>query len=255
MKSPGARWQRSAGYAASIADSRLFYPQTCQPPAPREIIAAMRLSILSCMATGLILSLASAVGSELPKASPANTYPAREIHTDEKVGVAVDPCDTESKTSFMQLNYLKYGVLPMRLVITNDGGEPISLVKLKVQLVLADHAKVEPSNQEDLMRVISNTQRLGNEQDKTLPIPIPLKKKKQKEVKQLEADWSSLPFTAVAVEPHNTQAGYLFFNLGGARFKLAGAKIYVSGLKDSNGKELFYFEIPLDNYLNPSGAF
>ena len=214
----------------------------------------MRLLIICFMVVMAVLCPRTTVGAEIPKVNPASSYPAREIHTDENTGVAVDPCDTESKTSFMQLDYLKYGVMPVRLVITNDGAQPISLLQLKVQLVMADHSKVEPSTQDDLMRLISKTRRLGDEQDKKLPIPVPMKKGKQKEVKQLEADWGLLPFTAVAVEPHNTQAGYLFFDLGGARFKLAGAKIYVTGVKNSDGKELFYFEIPLDNYLNPAGS-
>jgi len=212
---------------------------------------AMR-PFISCSLAVMAFLCLEVSGAEAPKANPASSYPAHEVHTDEKVAIGVDPCDTESKTSFMQLDYLKYGVMPIRLVITNDDGQPVSLLQLKVQLIMTDHEKVEPSNQDDLMRIITRTRRLGDEQDKTLPIPIPLKKGKQKEVKQLQADWDSLPFRAVAVEAHSTKAGYLFFDLGGARFKLAGAKIYVSGLKNGDGKELFYFEIPLDNYLNPA---
>ena len=56
-------------------------------------------------------------------------------------------------------------------------------------------------------------------------------------------------FRAKAVEPHGTQAGFLFFDVEGIRNPLAGAKLYITGLRDGNGQELLYFEIPMEKYL------
>ena len=57
-------------------------------------------------------------------------------------------------------------------------------------------------------------------------------------------------FTAAAVEPHSTQSGFLFFDVRGVGQPVDGAHIYLTGVRDNNGTELMYFEIP----LTPSNA-
>ena len=61
----------------------------------------------------------------------------------------------------------------------------------------------------------------------------------------------SAQFAARAVEPHTTQSGFLFFDVGGISQPLADANLDVTGVADANGKELLYFEIPMQNYLSP----
>jgi hypothetical protein len=60
----------------------------------------------------------------------------------------------------------------------------------------------------------------------------------------------SSQFAAKAVEPHGTQSGFLFFDVGGISSPLAGANIDIIGVADAKGEELMYFEIPVDQYLN-----
>ena len=60
----------------------------------------------------------------------------------------------------------------------------------------------------------------------------------------------SAQFGARAVEPHTTQSGFLFFDVSGISTPLAGAHFYLTGVRDSNGDELMYFEITLENYLS-----
>jgi hypothetical protein len=60
----------------------------------------------------------------------------------------------------------------------------------------------------------------------------------------------SSQFAAKAVEPHGTQSGFLFFDVGGISSPLAGANIDITGVADAKGNELMYFEIPVDKYLD-----
>ncbi len=60
----------------------------------------------------------------------------------------------------------------------------------------------------------------------------------------------SSQFAARAVEPHTTQSGFLFFDVGGISSPLPGAKIDITGVADAKGNELLYFEILVDKYLN-----
>jgi hypothetical protein len=68
----------------------------------------------------------------------------------------------------------------------------------------------------------------------------------QKEMDEIE----SSQFAAKAVEPHGTQSGFLFFDVGGISSPLAGANIDITGIADAKGNELMYFEIPVDKYLD-----
>ena len=60
----------------------------------------------------------------------------------------------------------------------------------------------------------------------------------------------SSQFAARAVEPHSTQSGFLFFDVGGISSPLPGATIDITGVADAKGNELMYFEISMDKYLN-----
>jgi hypothetical protein len=52
------------------------------------------------------------------------------------------------------------------------------------------------------------------------------------------------------VEPHTTHDGFLFYDIQGlGSSPLRGAKLLLREIKDADGKELFYFEIPFDKYL------
>ena len=54
---------------------------------------------------------------------------------------------------------------------------------------------------------------------------------------------------ALVVEPHSTRAGFLFYDVSGLTHPLVGAKLLVRTLRDADGNELFYFEIPFSKYL------
>jgi hypothetical protein len=177
-----------------------------------------------------------------PAAQPAKTYPAHDDHTDEKVAIAADPYDTVDKAKIFSVNFQEHGLLPVFFVVTNDGGQPISIANMQVTLTTANRSKLTPITTEDIYRRLSNPRTNTNA---PLPFPIPQKKVKggvsQKERDEIE----SSQFAAKAVEPHTTQSGFLFFDVEDITAPLAGARIFVSGVNDAKGTELMYFEIPM----------
>jgi hypothetical protein len=201
------------------------------------------LLVLAAVA-GLTITLAAKTFVK-PAPQPARTYPAHDEHPEEKVAAAADPYDTPDKANIFSVNFREHGFLPVFFVITNDGDQPVSMVNIDIKLVTANRSKLTPTSPQDIYR------RLANPQARTTsPIPLPRKKVKgtisQKEMEEIE----SAQFAAKAVEPHNTQSGFLFFDVGGISEPLAGAHIYVTGVADSKGTELMYFEIPLEKYLS-----
>ena len=182
----------------------------------------------------------------MPKAQPAKSYPAHDAHSTEGVTVALDPYDMADKADIFSIHYSEEGLLPIFLVITNDGEQPIALAGMKAQLVTVNRTKMSPATVDDIYR------RLSRPSTSTSPSPLPFPRKKVKGAvgKQALEEIQSAQFGARAVEPHTTQVGFLFFDVSGVSTPLAGAHFYLTGVRDSKADELMYFEIPLENYLS-----
>lgn len=187
-----------------------------------------------------------------PRAFPAKTYPARDEHRDEQVTIAADPYDTADKSATVfALKYNEHGLLPVNLIVTNDGGEPITLLGMKAQLVTANRTKITAATSEELYRRMSHLTRRGDEPQRIpLPVPLPRRKSEAGVGKQGENELANAPFKAKAVEPHATQAGFLFFDISDLDHPLAGAHLYITGVKNSSGNELMFFDIPMEKYLS-----
>lgn len=181
-----------------------------------------------------------------PVAKAAISYPAHDFHSDEKVAIAADPYDTAEKAKIFSTDFKENGFLPVFFVITNDGDQPISIAHMEITLITANRSKLTPTTTEDLYR------RLGNPQARTEPNPFPIPRKTVKtglSKKQMDEIETS-QFAARAVEPHGTQSGFLFFDVGGIEKPLAGANMDIDGVRDAKGTELLYFEIAMDKYVN-----
>ncbi len=180
-----------------------------------------------------------------PEAKTAINYPAHDFHRDEKVAIAADPYDAVDKAKIFSTNFAEHGFLPIFFIVTNDGDQPVSIANMNIILITDHHSKLTPVTTDDLYR------RLSNPQASTRPSPIPLPHKAKSGISQKQMDEiESSQFAAKAVEPHSTQSGFLFFDVGGITSPLRGANIDITGVADAKGSELMYFEIPADKYLD-----
>lgn len=195
----------------------------------------------------MVASLARAAkGFAMPKAQPAKTYPAHDQHPLEGVTVAVDPYDLADKANIFSVPYSEIGFLPMFVVITNDGDQPVELSGMKAQLVTTNRAKISPAADEDIARRLTHPSANTNR----YPVPFPTKKVKGGLSKQATEEIQNARFVAKAVEPHSTQVGFLFFDVSEISVPLAGAHFYLTRVRDAKGNELMYFEVPLEKYLS-----
>jgi len=187
-------------------------------------------------------------GFVLPKPADARTYPAHDASEKEKVAIAADPYDLPDKTQgVFRIKYKDEDLLPVLLVITNDGGEPVTLTGMQVELVTRKRVKIQPATEEDIYRRIAR-QPMKGDQPSANPLPFP-RKIKTSVKKEEQQEIQDSRFAAQAVEPHATRGGFLFFDVEGIDNPLAGAHLYVSGLRNSQGQELIFFDIPLEKYL------
>jgi hypothetical protein len=188
-----------------------------------------------------------------PPVRPAQSYAAVEVHAQEHVAIAAEPYDTKEKESIFRVDYLKHGFMPVLLTVSNLGDRPISLNDARILFETASGATVQAAEPEDVLRTMSRAQRQG----KTIPMPGPIPGihlKGKGNYKDIQADFNTFEYKALVVDPHSTQAGFLFYDVSGLSHPLQGAHLYIREIRNADGKQLFYFEIPFDKYLQSKSS-
>jgi len=196
---------------------------------------------------------AAATDHTPPPVQPATSFAAVEVHDEEKLAIAVEPYDTREKAAIFRVDYLSHGVMPVRLIVTNNGNRPISLRDARIIFYTADGEKIQAAEPEDVERLMTRKERQGSKVP--LPAPLPgIKIKPKAGDKEIEQDFDTFEYQALVVEPHSTRAGFLFYDVTGLDHPLEGASLHLRMLRDADGKELFYFEIPFDKYLRSKSS-
>jgi len=188
-----------------------------------------------------------------PPVQPATSFADVEVHESEKVAIAAEPYDTKEKESIFRVDYLSHGVMPVRLIVTNNGDKPISLRDARILFETAAGDQIQAAEPEDVERLMTKSERMGNK----IPLPAPfpsIHTKPKASIKNIEADFDTFEYQALVVEPHTTRAGFLFYNVSQLANPLKGAKLHIYKLRDADGNELFYFEIPFDKYLQSKSS-
>ena len=186
--------------------------------------------------------MSSAADKTPPPAKPATTYADADNHPAEHVSIAAEPF-TGSKAEFFHLNYPAYGIMPVRMIVTNDGDTPISLAQARIDFITAAGDKIPAAQIEDIERMINKPPNPGTKIPLG-PIPITVGGKGKNKNKQIKADCDAYGYSSIAVEPHTTRAGFLFYDVSGVDHPLIGAKLEVREVQTSDGKQMFAFEVP-----------
>lgn len=199
----------------------------------------------------LLLCAAAALAAktfQMPRVYHAKTYPARDEHAQEKVTIAADPYDTGDKQQIFSVDFREHELLPVLLIVTNDGDSAVALTDMKIEMMTARRVKLVPASLQDIVRKIQKPVKRPDS-PRVSPIPLPRRRMKPGVNQDTMDELDQSMFHAKAVEPHTTRGGFIYFNVEGISNPLAGAQLTVSGLNTSDGKELFFFEIPMEKYL------
>ena len=197
------------------------------------------------------VSLVCSAGKEfsMPKTQPAAAYPSHDYHSSEKVTVGLDPYDAPPKSNIFVVNYHELELLPILMVITNDSDQPITLSNIKAELVTADGTKLSVASDDDIYRRLSHPTASGSR----APLPFPTKRVKGGVNSKEWNEISAASFKAKAVEPRGSQSGFVFFDVSDVPNPLRGSRFYLTGVEDSSGNALMYFEVPLKQ-ISQAGA-
>src|ERR1035437_2941631 len=120
-----------------------------------KVLRAIPLLLLWCALP------AWGVSDTLPPVQPATTFAAVETHKDEKGAIAVEPDDTREKAAIFHVDYLCHGVLPIRLIVTNNGNRPIGLTEARILFITAAGDKIQAAEPEDVEGLMTRKEREG----------------------------------------------------------------------------------------------
>ena len=188
-----------------------------------------------------------------PPIQPATEFAAVEVHEKEKVAIAAEPYDTKQKESIFRVDYLGHGVMPIRLIITNNGDRPISLRDARILFQTRSGDRIQAAMPEDIERLMTRKEREGGRIPRPGPIPA-IKLKPKASNKDIEEDFNQFEYGALVVEAHTTRAGFLFYDVSQLADPLHGSKLHLHKIMDADGHELFYFEIPFDKYVQSKSS-
>ncbi len=196
---------------------------------------ANRVFLLSIIAVGLAVDKKEAHFSP----GPAASYPTKQ--TNEKVTIAVKAYDTEelSKTAFGKVHPYMHGVLPILVVIQNDTGKSLKLDRIEVNYIGPDRTKIENIPPLEVKYIGVNTKpRLSGS-----PIPGAGPRGGTKKGPLNAVEIETRAFAAKMLAPGDSASGFFYFQTGHRR----GSKFYLTGITEAiSGKEIFYFDIPMD---------
>jgi hypothetical protein len=171
------------------------------------------------------------------QAKAANDYAHQ---SSEQVTIGAKSYDNEDLTAEAfgkKADLLKYGVLPVLVVIENKRDKALDLRDLEVSLVGADGRHVTAVSPEDIPFL--GTQGRSHSSANKMPLPVPLPKKKNP---LNTPEIVERAFAAKMLPPGDSASGFFYFE---ARPQ-SGDSIYLNGLRDARSqKEILYFEFPL----------
>jgi hypothetical protein len=194
--------------------------------------------------TRFLLSIASMAGLLLAaddkqpfQAGKAADYAHQ---TSEQVLVGAKPFDNADLVADAfgkKADLLKYGVLPVLVVVENKRDKSIDLRDLQVSLVATDGRHVEAISADEVSYLAKNGRRRPKGPGEGIPLPLP-----QKKNPLAAPEITGRAFAAGMLPPGDSVSGFFYFEAQAE----VGDSLYLSGMRDARSrKEILYFEFPL----------
>ncbi len=188
------------------------------------------------------ITLVAMTGSAHDEQTPFRAKAAGEYahQASESVTVGAKTFDTEELTAEAfgkKADLLKYGVLPVLVVIENKRERAIDIQNIQVELVATDGRHGQPVPPEEVIHLGERGKKPPKVGGGPLPIPLPQKKNPLNNLQLVERS-----FSAKVVPANDSVSGFFYFEAKPE----AGDSLYVTGVRDARtSKELLYYEFPL----------
>jgi hypothetical protein len=192
------------------------------------------------LASITVLSLdALAIDKDKTKFAPPelDSVPTKLTVGEVTIGGVTYDRPSLAEAAFGKLDPYEHGILPILVLIRNNTKQAIRLDAMKVEYRDRDHRSVDATPAAEVPFVEPPKRpTFGG------PTTIPgLGRKKKNPLRAVEIETRA--FSAKMLPPGESAHGFFYFRTT----HKSGASLYVTGLREAaTGKDLFYFDIPLD---------
>jgi hypothetical protein len=166
-----------------------------------------------------------------------DTVSTKQTTGDLTIGVVPYDRSSLAEAAFGKVDPYDHGILPVLVMVRNDTKQAVRLDSIKVEYRDRDRRTVEATPPSEVPFVEPPKRpTFGG------PTTIPgLGRKKKNPLRTPEIETRA--FSAKMLPPGESAHGFFYFRTT----HKSGASIYITGLREaSSGKDLFYFDIPLD---------
>lgn len=197
--------------------------------------------VISSIALAALLAASDAAKDKTFQVLKAKDYAHQ---SEDQVTIGAKSFDNEDLTSEAfgkKADLLKYGVLPVLVVVENGRDGTLDLRNLEVNLVSTDGRHVGPTDPGDIPQLgVPNKNPSPTPKINPLPFPLPNKKKNPLNTPEI----MTRAFVGGLVPPGDSTSGFFYFQAKPE----PGDRIYLNGLHESpSGKQIMYFEFPIDS--------
>ncbi len=187
-------------------------------------------------------------GDKPRKPLPAGNAKDYALHdTQDGITIAAEPGDLKETRPNTRLDYFRHGFLPLRVIVTNNSAQPLSLDDARILFVSGDNYTENAATDDDLQRRMFS-KKYSDGTKIPLPAPLPTITIHHPAIdKLIIADQTDFGFSSTTVAPHSTVAGYLYYDTRDINEPvLEHATLELRKVRwSATNKELQAFEIPL----------
>ena len=183
------------------------------------------------------MSIAAAFAADKApfKAAPAASYANKQTNDGLTIAAEAFTNPDKLRTAFGKLDPNEFGILPVLVVVQNDGKDSIRLDRIKVEYV-SPKVRAEATPPRDV-KYARGVQRPGVVQGPAGRVKV-WGKKNPLDAWEIEGR----AFAAQILPPGQSASGFFYFQSE----PQPKASIYINGIIEAkSGKELFYFDVPL----------
>ena len=149
------------------------------------------------------------------------------------------------KTAFDLKELEQMGIVPVHIIISNDGEDPIAISGQDINLLDSNNRSFESMPVDEVVRAIVYKESPRTSRNPS-PIPFPRGSGRRGDAFEIETDLTNKSLREVRVSPRTTSGGFVFFRLPNNRMKLGGYKVYIPEIRNVKTRQsLLFFEIDL----------
>lgn len=179
------------------------------------------------------------------KVEPAKSYPYHQQQG--AIVIAADPYETKEKikTAFDLKELEQMGIVPVHIIISNEGEDPIAISGQDINLLDANNRSFEPLPVDEVVRAVVYKDSPRTSRNPS-PLPFPRSSGRRGDAFEIETDLTNKSLRDLRVAPKANSGGFVFFRLPNNRMRLGGYKVYIPEIRNLKTRQsLLFFEIEL----------